>query len=641
MFDLFRSRAKAVRYLLGALLMLVAISLVITLIPGWGTDLRSADITVAEIGEEALTVLDVQRAIQMQLRGRSIPPDMVPIFVPQFVDQMITERAVAYQAQRMGFTVSERELATTIESIFPQLFEGGKFAGRDVYANLLAQQNLSITEFETNLRKQLLLTKLQSLVAEGVVVSPAEVEREFRRRNDKVVIEHVAVTPEKYRAEVRVSGEEIRQYFEKNRTAFRIPEKRSFDLLVIDEATVARSVTVPEEDLRRAYEANREMYRTPERVHVRHILLKTTDKPKEEVPKVKARAEELLKQIRSGADFAELARKHSEDPGSAAKGGDLGWVVRGQTVKAFEDTAFTLKPNQVSNVVATEYGFHILQVLEKQEARLTPFAEVRDQLAEERKRQLVYDRMQVLSDQARAALQKDPRGAERIARELGIDFVRVPPAAAGDPIPQIGRSRELEEALLPLRAGEVTPVVQVAGNKLVVAAVTEVIPPRQAELAEVEEQIRQRLAEDKLRQLVEQKARELLEKAKASGDLQTTARQMGLEWKKTQPFARTGAADGLGSAAYLERAFTGRPGEIFGPVAVEDKRFVCKILEQLPADLGQLAAQRDAIVESLKSEKARERNELFEQSVRDRLISEGKVKIHQDVINRLVANYRG
>jgi peptidyl-prolyl cis-trans isomerase D len=641
MFDLFRSRAKAVRYLLGALLMLVAISMVITLIPGWGTDLRSGDITVAEIGDEVLTVLDVQRAIQMQLRGRSIPPDMVPIFVPQFVDQMITERAVAYQAQRMGFTVSERELATTIESIFPQLFEGGKFAGRDVYANLLAQQNLSITEFETNLRKQLLLTKLQSLVAEGVVVSPAEVEREFRRRNDKVVIEHVAVTPEKYRAEVRVSGEEIRQYFEKNRTAFRIPEKRSFDLLVIDEATVARSVTVPEEDLRRAYEANREMYRTPERVHVRHILLKTTDKPKEEVPKVKARAEELLKQIRSGADFAELARKHSEDPGSAAKGGDLGWVVRGQTVKAFEDTAFTLKPNQVSNVVATEYGFHILQVLEKQEARLTPFAEVRDQLAEERKRQLVYDRMQVLSDQARAALQKDPRGAERIARELGIDFVRVPPAAAGDPIPQIGRSRELEEALLPLRAGEVTPVVQVAGNKLVVAAVTEVIPPRQAELAEVEEQIRQRLAEDKVRQLVEQKARELLEKAKASGDLQKAARQMGLEWKKTQPFARTGAADGLGSAAYLERAFTGRPGEIFGPVAVEDKRFVCKILEQLPADLGQLAAQRDAIIESLKSQKARERNELFEQSVRDRLISEGKVKIHQDVINRLVANYRG
>lgn len=641
MFDLFRSRAKAVRYLLGALLMLVAISMVITLIPGWGTDLRSGDITVAEIGDEVLTVLDVQRAIQMQLRGRSIPPDMVPIFVPQFVDQMITERAVAYQAQRMGFTVSERELATTIESIFPQLFEGGKFAGRDVYANLLAQQNLSITEFETNLRKQLLLTKLQSLVAEGVVVSPAEVEREFRRRNDKVVIEHVAVTPEKYRAEVRVSGEEIRQYFEKNRTAFRIPEKRSFDLLVIDEATVARSVTVPEEDLRRAYEANREMYRTPERVHVRHILLKTTDKPKEEVPKVKARAEELLKQIRSGADFAELARKHSEDPGSAAKGGDLGWVVRGQTVKAFEDTAFTLKPNQVSNVVATEYGFHILQVLEKQEARLTPFAEVRDQLAEERKRQLVYDRMQVLSDQARAALQKDPRGAERIARELGIDFVRVPPAAASDPIPQIGRSRELEEALLPLRAGEVTPVVQVAGNKLVVAAVTEVIPPRQAELAEVEEQIRQRLAEDKVRQLVEQKARELLEKAKASGDLQKAARQMGLEWKKTQPFARTGAADGLGSAAYLERAFTGRPGEIFGPVAVEDKRFVCKILEQLPADLGQLAAQRDAIIESLKSQKARERNELFEQSVRDRLISEGKVKIHQDVINRLVANYRG
>lgn len=641
MFDLFRSRARAVRYLLGALLLLVALSMVITLIPGWGTDLRAGDTIVAEIGDEVLTVLDVQRAIQMQLRGRAIPPDMVAIYVPQFIDQMITERAIAYQAQRMGFTVSERELATTIESIFPQLFEGGRFAGRDVYANLLAQQNLTIPEFEANLRKQLLLTKLQGLVAESVVVGPAEIEREFRRRNDKVVIEHVAVAPDRYRSEVRVTPEEIREYFEKNRTAYRIPEKRSFDMLIIDEAAVARSVTVPEEDLRRAYEANRETYRTPERVHVRHILLKTTDKPKEDIPKVKARAEDLLKQIRAGADFAELARKHSEDPGSAAKGGDLGWIVRGQTVKAFEETAFTLKPNQVSNVVSTEYGFHILQVLDKQEARLTPFAEVRDQLAEERKRQLVYDRMQVLSDQARAALQKDPRGAERIARELGIDFVRVPPAAAGDPIPQLGRSRELEEALLPLRAGEVTPIVQVAGNKLVVAAVTAVLPPRQAEFSEVEAQIRATLTEGKLRQLVEQRARELLEKARATGDLQQAARQMGLEWKKTQAFARTGAADGLGSAAYLEQAFKGRPGEIFGPVAVEDKRFVCKIVEQIPADMRQLAAERDEIVQSLKSQKARERNELFEQSLRDRLITEGKVKIHQDVINRLVANYRG
>ena len=126
------------------------------------------------------------------------------------------------------------------------------------------------------------------------------------------------------------------------------------------------------------YNSHKDQYRTPERVHARHILLSTTNKPKDEIPKIQAKAEDLLKQIRGGADFAQLAQKNSEDPGSAAKGGDLGWVVRGQMVKNFEDTVFALKPKEVSNVMTTEYGFHIIQVLEKEPARLRPLDEVKD-----------------------------------------------------------------------------------------------------------------------------------------------------------------------------------------------------------------------------------------------------------------------
>ena len=111
----------------------------------------------------------------------------------------------------------------------------------------------------------------------------------------------------------------------------------------------------------------------PDRRRVRHILLKTADKPADELPKLQAKAEDLLKQLRAGADFAALARQHSEDTGSAAKGGDLDWVVRGQTVKAFEEAAFSLPLKQVSNVIKTEYGLHILEVLEKQEAHVKTF----------------------------------------------------------------------------------------------------------------------------------------------------------------------------------------------------------------------------------------------------------------------------
>jgi peptidyl-prolyl cis-trans isomerase D len=642
MFDLFRSRAKAVRYLLGAMLMVVALSMVVTLIPGFGTADRADPQIVAEVGGEVLTLTEVHESVQAQIRNRSFPQDMASIFIPQVADQMINEYAVAYQAERMGFQVSPADLATAIRTYLPQLFDGDRLVDERTYAAVLAQQSMTVQQFESSLRRQLFINKLRSLVTEGIVVSRQEAEAEFRRKNDKVKIEYIAIPPAKYRLQVVVKPEEIQNFFDKRRTGFQIPEKRSLQVVIIDEAKLSQSVTVPDPELRRAYEMNKDAYRMPERVHVRHILLKTTDKPKPEVTKLKARAEELLRQIRQGADFAALAKKNSEDTVSAAKGGDLDWIARGQTVKAFEDAAFTLKPKEIGSLITTEYGFHIIQVLEKQEARLRPFEEVKPQLAGERKKQLVFDSMQNLSDQVRAALNKDPQAAEKVARDLNLEFIKADKIGSGDPFPGIGASRELDEASASLRKGDVSPIVQVGPSKLAVAVVTEVFPARQAELAEVENQIRGQLTTEKLGRLVEERAREALEKAKSmNGDLRKAAQALGLDWKAPPEFTRDGAAEGLGAGTYIREAFASEVGRFFGPVEVNGQRFVCKVVDKIPADLSQLAAQRDEIVQQIKSRKARERAEVFDGTLRHQLVKEGKVKIHQDVINRLVASSRG
>lgn len=643
MFDLFRSRSKAVRYLLGAMMLMVAVMMVVTLIPGFGTDDGGGDRqVVAEIGGEALTLSQVQLFVQAQVQNRSVPREMAAFLVPQVADQMIMGYAVAYQSELMGFRVSEADMALAIRSALPQLFDGDNFAGEQAYAATLAQQNMSIAQFESTIRKQLLISKLRSLVVEGIVVSPQDVVDEFRRKNDKVKIEYVAISPAKYLSQVVVKPEEIQDYFGKNRTGFQVPEKRSVQVVIVDEAKISQSVTVPDSELRQAYETDKDAYRTPERVHVRHILLKTTGKPKEEAAGLRARAEELLKQIRQGADFSILAGKNSEDPASAVKGGDLDWIGRGQTVKAFEDAAFTLKPKEISSVITTEYGFHILQVLEKQEARLRPFEEVKAQLAEGRKKQLVFDRMQTLSDQARAALGKDPQAAEKVARDLSLELVKADKIGASDPIPIVGVNRDLEDAIASLRKGEVSPVIQVAQEKLAVAVVTEVFPAHPAELAEVEGQIRQRLTAERAGQMVEELAREILGKARSmNGDLKKAAQSAGLDWKETPEFTRDGAAEGLGPASYVQEAFAGAPGAVFGPVTVEDRRFVCKVAAKYPADMSLLEAQRSEIARQVREQRMRERAEIFETAVRDRLVKEGKIKIHQDVINRLVSNYRG
>jgi peptidyl-prolyl cis-trans isomerase D len=640
MFDLFRSRAKTTRYLMGGLLMMVAIMMVVTLIPGINAPSRTDSQVLADIGGTELTWTEVQRTVQSQVQNRAFPSQMASVFVPQIADRMIAEYAMAFEAQRLGFVVTDADLVTTIRVMMPQLFDGEKFAGREAYAAVLAQQNMSIQQFESILRKQLLIEKLQSLMMEGVVVSDREVQAEFHRGADQVKVEYVLVDPAKLYSEVVLKPEELQAYFNANRNSYQLPEKRSAQVLVVDEATVAQSITIPEAELRRAYDQDKDTYRLPERVHVRHILLKTTGKSPEEVAKIKIRADELLKQIRQGADFAELAKKNSEDPGSAAKGGDLDWVMRGQTVKAFEEAAFSMKPKDTSNIITTEYGFHILQVLEKQEARLRPFEEVKTQLAEERKKQQVFDTMQNLSDQARAALVKDPKAAEKIAADLKLQLVRVDKVGPDEPFPGIGTSRELGDAISSLRKNDVSPVVQIAPTRLAVAVVTEVFPARQAEFAEAEGKIKSELGTQRLKQLTEQKAKEVNSRVVAmNGDLKKAAQSMALEWKAPPAFAVDGAVEGLGPAENVREAFTHPVGYVFGPVTVNDRMFICKVTEKLIADASQLAARRQELVDQLKTAKSRERLELFQQNLRDRLVKEGKIKIYEDVIKRLAASF--
>src|SRR5258706_13396386 len=159
------------------------------------------------------------------------------------------------------------------------------------------------------------------------------------------------------------------------------------------------------------------------------------------------KAQDLLKQVRAGADFAELAKKNSQDPGSAPNGGDLGFIVRGQTVAPFEKFAFSAKPKEISDLVTTEYGYHIIQAMEKEPARVKPFDEVKDSIAEQLKKQGVNDKMQASMDQARAALVKAPGSAAEVAKQFDLELVTAKDWAAAEPIPSVGVSPAISGAV--------------------------------------------------------------------------------------------------------------------------------------------------------------------------------------------------
>jgi peptidyl-prolyl cis-trans isomerase D len=642
MFNLFRSRDKAVRFFLGALLVLVSLSMLTYLIPSYGSG-NASDIVIARIGKEDLTMPEVQQVIQANLKGRNLPAEMVPHYIPQMVDNMITQRVMEYEAKRLGFQVTDADIASTIQTVFPSLFPNGQFAGKDAYASMLSQQNLTIPQFENELARQMLVSRLRDIVVEGTIVSPVEIEQEYRRRSEKAKVEYVRLPPDKFKSDVNPTPEEMRKYYESNKAAFVVPEKRSMGLLIIDQAKMEQNYVPSDADLRKVYEQNKDKYRLAERVKVRHILLNTTGKSKEEEAAIKAKAEKLLKQIKGGADFAKLAKENSEDPGSASKGGDLDWVTRGQTVPEFEKTAFTLKPGETSDLVKTQYGYHILQVLQKEQARLKPFEEVKSEIAAEYKKQQVAQLVQDTADKAVAELRKDSTHPEKVAADLGVQYVKADNAAYGDTLPVIGKNLDFEKTLPGLQKGDVSQPVMVEGNKIVVAGILNLAPTHPASFEEAQAEVRDALVKQRSGEIATQKAKDLVAKAQAmGGDLKKAAQSMGLEVKTSGEFTRVGAVEGLGSASYLGDAFTKPAGTLIGPAAMPDGvQAVAKVVSQTQANMAELPMQRDAIRDEIKGRKARERISLFEDGLKQTLMKDGKLKIHQDVLNRLTQNYRG
>ena len=643
MFDLFRSRDKLVRIMLGGLLLVVALSMLTYLVPSYNMGGGDSDLVVAEIGKEAITAPEVQQVIQNRLKSQRLPPSMLPQYVPQIIQSMITERAMAYEAQRLGFKVSDEDVATAIRHYIPQLFQDGKYAGTEAYSAVLAQQNLTIPEFEADVARQLLIQKLQGVAMEGIVVSPGEVEQEYKRRNDKVQIAYVKLSADQFKSEVQVTPEELRKYYDGNKAAYQVPEKRSLGILVVDQAKLAQGIQPTDADLLRLYNDNKDSYRIPERVNVRHILLKTaTDANPQQLAAVKTKIEGLLKQARAGANFAELAKKYSEDPGSASKGGEYDAVVHGQMVPEFDKAAFALKPGEISEPVKSQFGYHIIQLISHEQPRLKPFEEVKPQLAAEFQKQRANDLMQETADKAQAALAKDPQHPEKVAADLGVQYVKADNVAPGDAMPVIGVNRDFNESVAGLKKGEVSQPVVVVGNKIALAVCTDIIASHPAAFEDVESKIRDVLTAEKLNHLVEQKANQLAEKARANGgDLEAAAKSMGLAVKTSLAVDRAGSIEGLGAASTLPDIFSKPVGSLFGPDSVPNAKVVGKVLEHSPADMSGLAAQRKAIHDEIKSRMTQDRNALFEEGVRETLQKEGKIKVHQEVFNRLLTSFQG
>jgi len=643
MFDLFRSRDKAVRALLTVLLGLVALSMVTYLIPGSGSGYGSGatddKTVVAQVGKEEITAQEVNKAIQNMTRSRQLPPDLLSIYVPQIVNQMINERVMAYEALRIGIRAGDEETDTAIiDSLPQQLVKDGKVDSGSLNA-LLQAEGMTLADLKTSTARQVVINKLEAIISQGVTVSPKEVEEEFRHRNEKVKIQYAFLTSARYQAEAEPTETEIKSFYDKHQAEFRTPEKKSYGVIVLDPAKIGAANMPSEAQIQAEYNSRRNDFQVAERVKARHILLKA-DASNDAT--VKPKAEALLKQIQGGADFAKLAKENSEDPGSKDLGGEVGWMVRGQMVPEFEKAGFSLKVGETSGLVKTTYGYHILQVEAHEQAHLQPLDDVRAQIVTDYQKRLASQQLQSLADKATAELRKDPLHPEKAAEAVGTTAIRAENIQAGDPVPGVGVSKEFNDLVGALRKGEAMagPVVLQDG-KAVIASVTEVQAAHPASYEEARGEAKTRAGQDKLNTLLQDKSTQLMAKAQNyNGDLEKAAKELKIEIKTSGDVDRQGALEGVGTASTIPELFSKAAGSLIGPASVNGGRLVAKVVTKTPADLATLTAQTDAIRTDLKQKKSRDRAQLFQEGLKDKLKADKTLKIHDDVIQRLVANYK-
>ena len=641
MFDLFRSREKSVRILLGVLLGLVAISMLFYLIPGGtsGGGFSNQNV-VATVGDDKITSVDIQRAIQAVTRGQqNLPKGVLAMYVPSLVNQMIEAKAMAYKAHEMGLRISDDELGDAIEGELTAAM-GGKF-DKNTYQMVLAQQGMTVSDFENSRRETMLATRLENLESQSLVITDQEARAEYQRKNLKIGLNSIKFEAKDFASKVNKDPAALKAYFDKNRATFQIPEKRTLNLIVGANADFVQNAKVTDAQLQREYQENIDAYRIPERVLVRHILIKTQGLPKDQAPKLKAKAEDILKQLQNGGNFAELAKQNSDDPGSKPKGGELGWIVRGQTVPNFENTAFSLKPGQLSGVIETEYGYHIIQVEDKQAAHTQTFEEVKPTLIAQLRSEVGAEDLKKAIDAARAETIRNPGQAEAIAKKYNLRFFKVDNFARTGSLPEVNTPPELVNAIFGNAKNGITDVVDVQNQgKQAFAVITNIVPARNAEYAEVENDVLQRYTAAESSRLAQQAAQDAANRARKGESLEAIAKQYGIEVKTSAPFTIDGAAEGIGSASLVSAAFKDNVGDVIGPVSAQSGEFVCKISEKVPADLNQFGKSKDTIVQELTQQRQGVEQPLFRKSIVDELKRRHKIKINEAALERIIGSYQ-
>jgi peptidyl-prolyl cis-trans isomerase D len=635
MLNFFRRQHSRLKWIWIVVIAVFSVTLVTLYIPITEVTHINVSSNVASVGSEVVTAREFQSVYHgyVDQLGSEMTPELLEAlgYDISVLDAIIDEYVMIAEAKRLGLQLSPRELQRAIlENVNFQ--EAGSFIGLERYRTLIESNGITVVEFEDSLRNQILVQKMYEFVTAPMTLTDHEVEKEYRYSNETATLEYFIIDGPAVADQVEPGDEELRMYFEENASTYTVPEKRQARYVFINTTDVSEQIEVSEDELRDYYNRGITEYQIDPSVTAQHLLFRTQEATLEEVAAIRQTAMEVLERARAGEDFAELAREFSEDS-SANFGGDLGAFGPGQMVPAFETAAFALDAGEVSDLVTTEFGIHIIKVNEKQDARTLPFDDVRASIESA----VRFDRAEAVAAQraqAVAVALVESDDVDQIAGEYGATVQDTELMARGDVFNGLSDTAALETMIFSLDLNETGTAVAVA-NGHVIPIVTRIEESRPATFEEAAEDVETDLRTERATELAAELTAEVGSLLSDGGSLADAADAAALMIMTTDPITREGSIPGFGTTTEMDpQIFSIDIGVPADPVSVAGRTIAFQVVarEQVDPEVMDelLPAMRQQLLDMRKSQFF----SAYSTDARARMERDGEISINEGVLAR-------
>ena len=637
---------EAQAWMIKGVLWAVVLAFVVTIFYSWGVQSSSgpARTEVATLwgrGIEAAEFQRTQNALYRQYRqvfGNQPDVDLREHFnFRQMALEQIVNRALLLRmAEENGLVVTDAELYAHISQQPGFQNPQGQFDS-DRYRAALASvvPPVSMQQFEDEQRRSLMQTKVFALVQQGAQVTDAEAEQSYRREHQQVNVRYATLVPSLFEAEATVGDEDVKTHYETYKESYREPERRQIRYLTVTPEPFRMVRDVSDDEISAYYDSHPQDFLRDEEARARHILFRLPENASaEREERVRGLAQGVLDDLRGGADFAAAAAEHSEDDGTAEAGGDLGFFPRGLMMPPFEEAAFSLPIGELSDLVRTELGIHILRVEERLEAGLKPLEDVRPEVIDALQEQKAQEAALVFVDDLVVAMDEAPERFAELADQHGLDVATTPFVEAAGFIEELAGAPQLIGRAFTLRGQAVDAVVGTDGNHYVFQ-VAETQPDKVPPLEDIMERVTQDARASKGADLAAERGAEWVTQLRDGASLAELAGALELQVAETGWFKRNESVPALGDLSEFRRAaFQLQPGDAEA-IGEGDRSYVVQVIERRDADMSTFEADLPAYRRQLLTQKQNQLVQAFQDSLAaqyQQLIRDGDLVINSQYV---------